>query len=73
MHDAATVREALVHLGIKYSRLNGQMEMDHILRFVSAVMNRLSKEMREKQTAPRTTDSNVEPCNTRDTTGEITV
>jgi len=38
------VRKGLAELGKKYMKLNGSMDTDHMLRFASAIMNRLSHE-----------------------------
>lgn len=45
LHDPAVVRSAIAQTTLKV-RKHGAMECDHILRFASAVMNRLSKERR---------------------------
>jgi len=36
-----TVREGLAQTAIKFRKLNGQMNEEHILKFTSAVMSRL--------------------------------
>ena len=47
MHRSEVVREGIVQLATKYRKLQGAMDVDYMVRFASAVMNRLSKE--EKQ------------------------
>lgn len=44
MHSSEVVREAIVQLATKYRKLKGAMTADYMVRFASAVMNRLTKE-----------------------------
>ena len=48
MHSDDIVREGMVQLATKRRKLHGQMDADYMIRFASAVMNRLT---RERQTA----------------------
>ena len=47
LHDTAVVRSAIAQTTLKNRKLNGAnvvMERDHILRFASAVMNRITRQ-----------------------------
>jgi hypothetical protein len=44
MHDMDTVREGLLQLALRHRKLAGVMDMDHMIRFSSAVMNRLTRD-----------------------------
>jgi hypothetical protein len=46
LHDADIVREGLLQLAVKHRKAGGTMTQDHMIRFASAVMNRLRIERR---------------------------
>ncbi|MGC2210394.1 MAG: hypothetical protein WA532_09825 [Candidatus Korobacteraceae bacterium] len=46
-HDENTVKAGLAELATKFHRMGGQMEYDHMLRFASAVMNRITRDQRQ--------------------------
>jgi hypothetical protein len=41
-HPGNIIRTSLAELGKKYLKLNGRMDADYMIRFASAVMNRLN-------------------------------
>jgi hypothetical protein len=41
-HKPTTVRDALGELGVKFVKLGGEMTAEHMGRFASSVMNRMS-------------------------------
>jgi hypothetical protein len=43
-HDSSMIRKALTQLAVKFKGLRGAMDRDHMIRFASAVMNRLTRE-----------------------------
>jgi hypothetical protein len=47
LHDRDIIQEALLQLAVKHRKMAGTMTMDHMVRFSSAVMNRLSKDKRD--------------------------
>jgi hypothetical protein len=44
LHSVGTIREGILQLAVKHRKMAGTMTLDHMLRFASAVMNRLTKE-----------------------------
>lgn len=48
-HSPVIVREGIAELGIKYRKLNGQMDSIYMGKFASSVMNRLSRELDAKR------------------------
>jgi hypothetical protein len=49
MHDTATIRKGLVQLSAKYRKLNGQMDGGYMARFLSSVLNRISRSKQQTQ------------------------
>jgi hypothetical protein len=47
LHDKDIVQEALLQLAVKHRKMAGTMTQDHMVRYGSACMNRLSHERRE--------------------------
>lgn len=44
LHDSATVKDGIAQLATKYQKLHGSMTRDYMIRFASAVMNRIKRE-----------------------------
>jgi hypothetical protein len=44
LHDATTVRTAFAQLATKYRKVDGRMDAGYMVKFASAVMNRLQRE-----------------------------
>jgi hypothetical protein len=44
MHTEDIIKEGLLQLFIKFKKMGGKMDDEHKVRFLSAVLNRLSKE-----------------------------
>jgi hypothetical protein len=42
-HDLSIVRKAIGVTAMKFKKLNGQMDREYLIRFASAVMNRLDE------------------------------
>ena len=51
LHDPATVRDAIAQLAAKRRKLRGQMDALYMAKFASAVMNRISRNARERGAA----------------------
>lgn len=49
LHNPSTVREGIGQLAAKRRKLRGRMDALYMAKFASAVMNRLSREMRPTQ------------------------
>jgi hypothetical protein len=47
LHDEGIVRDGLLQLAVKHRKMAGTMTADHMIRFCSAVMNRLTSERNE--------------------------
>lgn len=45
-HHSSTVKEGLCALATKYQRLEGKMDDTYMLKFASAVMNRITSQRR---------------------------
>ena len=46
LHDPEIIRLGIGELAVKYEKLSGRMGPDHMLKFASSVMNRLTRERR---------------------------
>lgn len=44
LHEPAIIRKAMAQLAVKRIKVGGHMDLDHMVRFASAVMNRLDRE-----------------------------
>lgn len=44
LHDLDTVREGISQLATKHRKLQGKMDAQYMVKFASAVMNRISRE-----------------------------
>jgi hypothetical protein len=47
LHSVDTIREGILQLAVKHRKMAGTMTLDHMVRFASAVMNRLTKEKQD--------------------------
>lgn len=41
MHDDSIVEQGIAQLVVKYGKMGGKMDLDYMIKFASAVMNRL--------------------------------
>ena len=48
-HDVSIVRKGITRAAVRSEQLRGVMSEDYVLRFASAVMNRLSGEQKNKE------------------------
>jgi len=44
LHGQGVIQTAITQLALKYRKLGGAMDRDYVVRFISSVMNRLSRE-----------------------------
>jgi hypothetical protein len=53
-HESSTICKAFTQLAVKFKGLHGAMGRDHMIRFASAVMNRLSREASDRSVVSTT-------------------
>jgi hypothetical protein len=66
MHAEDIIKEGLLQLFIKFRKLGGKMDAEHKVRFLSAVLNRLTKERNDALNTLRSLEVHAVPVSADD-------